>query len=621
MSDFDETEELLNSLSNPKKTVSQRSDNSDLDDLLSDISNMKITPGKESELQKIERELKSSVPKKIPNQNKPSPSTAYRPSIQKSQENAKWDQLGNIISSLKGEDPPPISISNPPKAKWEDLDNILTSVSTQFGNSPNNLPMNQSIQSPKISGLYSYATPGDSIESSLDHLDKLLNPERYEKKAPTSMSTPTIPLSNSTNSITATASSSFLNSFSEKIYSQDPVEGEEGIIAAIRAMNNPVLPTPKFFDIRKFGDGPKQYAKEFLTLVQQNPQNMDYLAVSRNIINTVRSIHDNIALIDESIRDRVVIKTQNFANVGLEFTKLVKTLSPSPTSEQLSEFERLENEVKTSLSEVLALVKEINVVQANAEPSDGANRVLEIIDTLEEQLNQTLIISASEFLGLERIRVAFKEVFESNPFDFDKLGNILKDSITKARALISSPTPKTQLLNASQSLLSGCKAFILTLVNFQYEVKSSAVVASKKAVLNSCNVFVPELEKAVKESLRNCSKCSKLILAQYVTVGTQFYHTTCLACSVCGKQQTICYRFKTELFCEEHYLSLTEKLGLNLICTGCKKPLSDRFIQVGSRGWHHECFKCEGCQVLLIKDFYTKNDKIYCEPCDRKFNF
>jgi hypothetical protein len=317
----------------------------------------------------------------------------------------------------------------------------------------------------------------------------------------------------------------------------------------------------------------------------------------------------------------VKIRTQAFGNIGIEFVKSIKAFSKPPTDEQISRFEDLEDQMKESLSQVLQTIKDIHQMQNRGQPSDDANNLLKMIDVLEAQIGDPMSIPNSEFLGLDRISEGFKSVLETNPFNYTRFSNLLKECVTKVRALLNAKGQNTmpQLVNGVRSLLGSSRVFVMCIINFQHNVNAPTVVASKQMVQNSVSVFMHELEKSVAETMKSCVQCRKPILGGSVSVGAQIFHRECLVCSVCKVQQLECYRFKDAILCEEHYRVATQKLGLNLICTTCNKPVAGQFIEIGGRVWHHgTCFHCEVCSTVLTNEFYLKNNKILCQSCNLK---
>ncbi|XP_074654710.1 LIM/homeobox protein Lhx3-like [Tubulanus polymorphus] len=57
------------------------------------------------------------------------------------------------------------------------------------------------------------------------------------------------------------------------------------------------------------------------------------------------------------------------------------------------------------------------------------------------------------------------------------------------------------------------------------------------------------------------------------------------------------------------------KAGI-IICTGCQRAITDKFIlRVADKPWHATCLRCDVCSIPLNEKCYTKENKVYC-PMD-----
>ena len=50
------------------------------------------------------------------------------------------------------------------------------------------------------------------------------------------------------------------------------------------------------------------------------------------------------------------------------------------------------------------------------------------------------------------------------------------------------------------------------------------------------------------------------------------------------------------------------------LCSGCGKPISDRYImRVMDHSWHEACLQCAVCRIILTQTCYSRDCKLYCK--------
>ena len=114
-----------------------------------------------------------------------------------------------------------------------------------------------------------------------------------------------------------------------------------------------------------------------------------------------------------------------------------------------------------------------------------------------------------------------------------------------------------------------------------------------------------------------CQKCQEAIgiSSTKVTVGTHAWHKECFSCKRCREklQEKKYYIVDGDLLCLE---CKGDQAAAQ--CHGCKNAISSTvsFIQHKKYSWHVECFKCVVCQTWLANgEFHEINDNLTCTNC------
>ncbi|XP_066921912.1 LIM domain kinase 2-like isoform X2 [Clytia hemisphaerica] len=113
-----------------------------------------------------------------------------------------------------------------------------------------------------------------------------------------------------------------------------------------------------------------------------------------------------------------------------------------------------------------------------------------------------------------------------------------------------------------------------------------------------------------------CNKCLKVIKRQSETVLAlqNTWHKHCFRCITCKERlRKVYYSWKGELYCKKHYL---EKYAH--FCHICHKPISGLLMVSGEISFHHECFKCCKCRILIGHQenyVFEERSRLYCKKC------
>merc|ERR1711962_300971 len=117
-------------------------------------------------------------------------------------------------------------------------------------------------------------------------------------------------------------------------------------------------------------------------------------------------------------------------------------------------------------------------------------------------------------------------------------------------------------------------------------------------------------------AIGNCTICGKAIVraANLTEYKGAKYHTSCFRCASCKGDITGPEGFINHLeslYCKPCYdKELAEK------CQKCKKSLTDGGIRFQEKPYHKDCFHCGGCNVELAEGkFFVNSDTPYCSKC------
>src|SRR3989338_616431 len=112
-----------------------------------------------------------------------------------------------------------------------------------------------------------------------------------------------------------------------------------------------------------------------------------------------------------------------------------------------------------------------------------------------------------------------------------------------------------------------------------------------------------------------CGGCGeKITEGDMLKAADRNWHPEHFACFVCATPFGTTF-FPTEdgkLYCEKHYYEIT---GLN--CAECEHPiLGGQLIEMGTKKYHLDHFKCKYCKKALADaQYWEKDSHPYCERC------
>jgi len=117
-------------------------------------------------------------------------------------------------------------------------------------------------------------------------------------------------------------------------------------------------------------------------------------------------------------------------------------------------------------------------------------------------------------------------------------------------------------------------------------------------------------------AIGNCTICGKAIVraANLTEYKGAKYHSSCFKCASCKGDITGPEGFvnhQDSLYCKTCYdKELAEK------CDKCKKSLTDGGIRFQDKPYHKTCFHCGGCKAELAEgQFFVNADTPFCAKC------
>ena len=110
-----------------------------------------------------------------------------------------------------------------------------------------------------------------------------------------------------------------------------------------------------------------------------------------------------------------------------------------------------------------------------------------------------------------------------------------------------------------------------------------------------------------------CGKCNLFIEGNGVAAVGKSFHNSCLSCSSCDK--TIAPGDK--LMCKDdklHCSSCTSSISMPLeACASCNGSVFGEGVKAMGKLYHPSCFCCAECKHQLTSQYYSKDDKPYCD--------
>ncbi|KAH8808029.1 hypothetical protein F5884DRAFT_857585 [Xylogone sp. PMI_703] len=113
----------------------------------------------------------------------------------------------------------------------------------------------------------------------------------------------------------------------------------------------------------------------------------------------------------------------------------------------------------------------------------------------------------------------------------------------------------------------------------------------------------------------NCKACGLAIKGRSVSSAdgrlTGRYHKECFVCTTCSEpfNSTTFYVLNDAPYCEQHYHRLNGS-----ICAGCRRGIEGQYLEGERRQkFHPGCLRCMDCGMVLKRDYFEMNGRIYCE--------
>lgn len=103
------------------------------------------------------------------------------------------------------------------------------------------------------------------------------------------------------------------------------------------------------------------------------------------------------------------------------------------------------------------------------------------------------------------------------------------------------------------------------------------------------------------------------------------FHSKCFVCCVCAEPLSGGGELFVEIdglpACRRHVAADEKPTNVRLeqLCARCSVPVEGNGQQAGSKLFHADCFKCDGCSVSLVgSGFIAEADDHFCQPCWHK---
>jgi len=110
----------------------------------------------------------------------------------------------------------------------------------------------------------------------------------------------------------------------------------------------------------------------------------------------------------------------------------------------------------------------------------------------------------------------------------------------------------------------------------------------------------------------SCAACGNALGIDSVNALEKQWHKECFVCQTCRKS-LVTEGFKNHEgrpICVECFNS---KFGLK--CTGCHKPILAAYVQVKGNPWHSDCFVCNRCKKPFDAGYGEKDGEYLCGNC------
>jgi len=169
-----------------------------------------------------------------------------------------------------------------------------------------------------------------------------------------------------------------------------------------------------------------------------------------------------------------------------------------------------------------------------------------------------------------------------------------------------------------------------------FQCKSSISAAAKfcpncGAAPDQASLAPVEAEPPSQSGMK-CKGCGRSFdTGSYITALGAEWHQGCFACGQCKKPITS----SSFAVSNGHPLceSCVEKAkkdaaagggrldtgSESLTCTGCRKPITTRYVKPDGKPFHAECFVCaNGCGANLMQGYVEKNGRYVCGSCVTK---
>eukprot|EP01108_Squamamoeba_japonica_P003276 TRINITY_DN2679_c0_g1_i1.p3 TRINITY_DN2679_c0_g1~~TRINITY_DN2679_c0_g1_i1.p3 ORF type:complete len:129 (+),score=20.29 TRINITY_DN2679_c0_g1_i1:553-939(+) len=112
--------------------------------------------------------------------------------------------------------------------------------------------------------------------------------------------------------------------------------------------------------------------------------------------------------------------------------------------------------------------------------------------------------------------------------------------------------------------------------------------------------------------LKGCAKCGGELTSEIVTAGDKRYHPRCFCCGGCGTPLTAYIDVPGRgPMCRDCAQNNT-----GMSCAGCRGAITSEYLTLGSEKYHTACFKCANCSTSLgTGNYFQRDGKPHCGTC------
>jgi len=118
-------------------------------------------------------------------------------------------------------------------------------------------------------------------------------------------------------------------------------------------------------------------------------------------------------------------------------------------------------------------------------------------------------------------------------------------------------------------------------------------------------------ENGKPEKFKKCRACDELIKSETILAGPDHFHQECFTCEHCGQALgDNFYSVDNKNYCQTHKEAALDK------CSSCEESITEGGLQVEDKRFHLHCFQCSECRVVLDGNYYISPSGDFVCPAD-----